>query len=806
MSLDPSSIIKTLGLRWDPTTDEFLYVVNLDNFNEIPTKRSVLSKCAKLYDPLGLLGPVIVIGKLFIQELWKLNLDWDTVLPVDLQKSWLEYLKQLPSLNDLRFNRCITVEGFTEVQVHGFCDASEKAYGACLYLRSTDRKGEIHVSLVCSKSRVAPIKSTSLPRLELCSAHLLAELCENTIHCLKIPISKMYLWSDSMIALSWINTPSHLLETFLANRVAKIQHLTKIENWKHVPTESNPADILSRGVSPSEFVHNSMWSHGPSWLNLNENEWPEKAIPLNETSGLRKPKPIFSFKLTQDEINILTKYNSWQKTIRIVAYCLRFVSNSKIKDVGLRRKTNLSLAELNAAKDKIIRLIQKEVFSNEIHALENNQSISKNSSLISLNPFLDQGIIKVGGRLVLADIPENQKHPIVLPKNHHVTKLIIKNEHLNRLHAGVNATLCGVRESYWPIDGRNTTRHIVRQCTTCFRAKPRDIQYLMGNLPKNRLTFSCPFLNVGVDFCGPFYIKEHRHRNRTKLKTYVAVFVCFATKAVHLELASDLSTEAFLACLKRFFARKGLSQSIHSDNATNFVGTNNEIKELFKTIHETITDEKIGNYLSNKTVSWHFIPPRAPHFGGLWEAAVKSFKFHFVRIAGNSLLTYEQLNTYVTEIESILNSRPLTPLSPDPNDLNPLTPGHFLIGGSLTSLPEEDFRNTSDNRLSCWQLAQKMGHHFWDRWYKEYLNELMSRSKWQAAPDQTTIKPGTLILVKENNQPPMKWPLGRISEIHPGSDGIVRTVTIKTGEGIYKRALKNVCLLPMDKNDMNINQ
>ena len=227
----------------------------------------------------------------------------------------------------------------------------------------------------------------------------------------------------------------------------------------------------------------------------------------------------------------------------------------------------------------------------------------------------------------------------------------------------------------------------------------------MGNLPQNRLKFYRPFLNVGVDFCGPFYTKEHRRRNRTRIKTYVAIFVCFTTKAVHLELANDLTTEAFLACLKRFFSRRGRAQSVYSDNATNFVGANNEIKELFKSINITIQDSKVKDYLSKQGISWHFIPPRAPHFGGLWEAAVKSFKFHFIRVAGNTLLTYEQLHTYVVEIEAILNSRPLTPLSSDPNDLLPLTPGHFLVGSSMTSLPQKDLRNIPEHRLSCWQLA-----------------------------------------------------------------------------------------------------
>ena len=217
--------------------------------------------------------------------------------------------------------------------------------------------------------------------------------------------------------------------------------------------------------------------------------------------------------------------------------------------------------------------------------------------MLSLNPFLENGILKFGARLQYAHLPDNQKHPIVLPKNLHVTRLIIREEHLRKMHAGTQTTLYGIREKYWPISGRNLTRHIIRQCVTCFRAKPRGVEYIMGNLPEHRLQSNRPFLNVCVDYCGPFFIKEKRHRNCNKIKTYVAIFTCFSTKAVHLELAGDLSTEAFLGCSKRFFSRRGKSQTIYSDNATNFLGARNELKELYDSIKIVQTDLKVQDYL-----------------------------------------------------------------------------------------------------------------------------------------------------------------------------------------------------------------
>lgn len=208
-------------------------------------------------------------------------------------------------------------------------------------------------------------------------------------------------------------------------------------------------------------------------------------------------------------------------------------------------------------------------------------------------------------------------------------------------------------------------------------------------------------------------------------------------------------------------------------------------------------NNKVSEYLAYKGIKWRFSPPRSPHFGGLWEAAVKSFKHHFYRVIGEKLFTYEQLITYTTEIEAILNSRPLTPLSSDPNDFQALTPGHFLIGDSLLSTPEQDLTTTRINRLSDWQHIQYMKQHFWQRWSKEYLNLLNTRPKWQQ--NQTSkIEVGKLVLLKEENSRPLRWPLGRIVETFPGKDGIVRVINAETNSGVYKRCIKSVAPLPID--------
>ncbi|XP_077278039.1 uncharacterized protein LOC143906112 [Temnothorax americanus] len=268
-------------------------------------------------------------------------------------------------------------------------------------------------------------------------------------------------------------------------------------------------------------------------------------------------------------------------------------------------------------------------------------------------------------------------------------------------------------------------------------------------------------------------------------------------KAIHLEVVSDLTSYGFLASLRRFVARRGLPEHIYSDNGTNFIGANNQLKKMYALFNSEEHKDHINKFASEHRIVWHFIPPIAPHFGGLWESTVKLFKHHFKRVVGDSLFTFEELNTFVIEVEGILNSRPITSLSSDPNDMMVLTPAHYLIGKPLTTLPEGDLLCVPVNRLSTWQHISKVRQDFWARWYLEYLNELQTRSKW--IKDGPKLNIGTIVLIKDRNLPCTQWLLGRITKLHPGEDGIARTVTIKTAGGELKRAAKYLCPIPVEQ-------
>ena len=334
-------------------------------------------------------------------------------------------------------------------------------------------------------------------------------------------------------------------------------------------------------------------------------------------------------------------------------------------------------------------------------------------------------------------------------------------------------------------------------------AVPNFIQSY-GNLQKRRIQVPLrPFINTGVDYAGPLYHQTSSRRTSRLEKFYICIFVCFASKAVHIELALDLSSEAFLNALKRFIARRGKPQNIYSDNGTNFVGASRQLTELYSLLNAKESKDKLLTYASSESINWHFKPPYAPHQGGLWEAAVKSAKYHLLRVTKDVKLRFEELQTLLIQIEAILNSRPITNISMDADDIRTLTPGHFLIGDSLTSYPEPSFEETPSNRLSRWEHVEQLRQHFWRRWSKEYLHQCQQRTKWLTK--EPPIKINQIVVIQEDNAPPLTWQLGRITEIHPGEDNVVRTVSVQTSKGTYKRNITKICPLPIEP-ESNTNQ
>ncbi|XP_063914797.1 uncharacterized protein LOC135131147 [Zophobas morio] len=739
---DRNDTLRILGLQWNPVSDAFKFTVHI-----LPgkcTKRHLLSSLARIFDPLGILTPLTFFIKHLIQRIWSLKLAWDDAPPNDILRVWNIFARDLSVLNDFSLPRRLLCDNFLSCEIHGFADSSEKGYAAVVYLVFTFASLEPRTQFVCAKSKVAPLKKITIPRLELSAAVLLTRLLNLVcrIYKDKIPFNRLCAWTDSQIVLAWIKSSPHRWKTFVSNRVSFIQEHLLSSSWYYVPSGQNPADLGSRGAYPQELLVSSLWWAGPSFLKFGtplNNMTPSVPVSIQDEERTQSCNAIVTTSLLDDLVNT---HSSLPKIIRILCYVRRFIR-------GMTRPTEstppyITSSEWSEALMTVVRHIQALHFSREIDFLKRGKPLPKGFQ--NLSPFLDdQKILRVGGRLRQGLLPYSKRFPAL--SGHRFTSMLIEYTHRKYLHAGHQTVHYLLVSKMFPYPtGIHSTTH--------------------GGFASFSFSQIKPFLRVGVDYAGPFSITMAKTRGAKTLKAYLCLFICFATKALHLELVSDLTADAFLAALRPFLARRGRCQHIYSDCA-----------------------------VQSEQIHWHFNPPSTPHFGGLWKAGVKSVKTHLVRVIGHQILTYEELFTLVSQVEAMLNSRPLHPVSSDPNDLTALTPGHFLTFSPLIALPEPDLADMPVNRLTRWQLVQSFVKCIWSRWSAEYLHTLHQRSKW-SAERPNSIAVGSLVLIKNELIPPLQWRLALVLLLHPGQDGIVRVVTLKTAGGVLKRPVAKLCPLP----------
>lgn len=788
-NLESPVVVKILGLHWKPSEDVFSYNVNITTSE--CSKRTLLSELARIFDPLGFISPVTFHLKHLIQHLWFIGVGWDEAPSAEFCNKWYAFRREAPELVKLALPRRILVENSVRTELHGFSDASEAGYAAVIYLRQIDANSVVSTSLICSKSKVAPLKRLSIPRLELCGAQLMSKLLAfvSNTYVTNLHVDETFAWIDSSVALQWIRSSPYRWKTFVSNRVSYIQDKIPSNRWFHVRTSDNPADCACRGSKPSEFLSNSLWWKGPSWLSCNSETWPNSSLNVSDLEDIvlsEERKLVLNIVSESDSLDLLlTRFSSLDKIQRILVYCSRFIHNCKNK-----KSSNFGVIqpdELEKAMSCLVKYVQGQSFKEEIDALLNDRLLSK--PFRKLSPFLDErGVLRVGGRLSHSDLPYPSKYPALLPRSHRFTELLITQFHNRYLHPGLQTLQYLLGQQFWILSPKRAIRTCLSKCIRCYRVQPKPLQPIMGNLPSYRVQQVKPFSRTGLDFAGPFSLKMGKIRNAKILKGYLCLFVCLATKAVHLEVVSDLSSEACLAALRRFVSRRGRCIELYSDCGTNFVGAARELNQLASTASVS------------EGIAWKFGPPSAPHFGGVWEAGVKAVKTHLLRVIGEQVLTYEELLTVFTQIEAILNSRPISPISSDPNDLNALTPGHFLTLEPLTALPDRDLTSVPINRLKRWQLIQRLQQDFWARWHLEYLHTLQQKHKWNVDSARSKLGKGTLVLIKNDLLPPLKWSLARIVDTHPGSDGVVRVATVRTANGTFKRPLVKLCPLPFDQH------
>lgn len=794
---------KALGLRWNPKDDIFIFHPIQITSESIPTKRQFLSEISKIFDPLGWLSPVTIKLKIIFQETWKKELGWDEPVPQDISLEWNNIKIDLPNISQFKIPRWIQTHENDIIELHGFCDASTKAY-ACVVYCKIQRNDTTHVTLVAGKSKVVPLKkSQSIPRLELSGALLLSKLMAKIISSLPDFRVLVHGWVDSMAVLGWINGDPERWKPFVANRVKMICEIIPKDRWRYVKSKENPADCASRSLTACHLADHSLWWQGPTWLPHYNHENNPENISYTTTEDLRKRNLVNT--VTADYSNsiikqLLEKCSTYRKLIRVLAYVMKFTDTLVCKK---KCENYLTLQELKRANETLIKHVQKEHFFKEISKLENGEPLSKKSQILNLNPILDaHGILRIGGRLKHSNINFEMKHPIIIPNKSKLADLIIEESHKLVFHGGVKMTTGFIRQKYWILGGNRATKKRLRMCVKCKRNDPILQHQLMGDLPPSRLNPSRPFYHTGVDYTGHVLVKANKGRGIKTTKGYVAVFVCMVTKAIHLEIVSELTASAFIAALRRMAARRGVPGHIYSDQGTNFIGANRILKQEISEIAKTLSSQKNLSTISEMNIEWHFNAPSWPSAGGLWEAAVKSLKHHLKRVVGEQKLTYEEYNTLLSQLEACLNSRPLCPLTEDPEDIDFLTPAHFLASGPNLTILE-----TENDLRTRWYLVQKIYRDIWTRWKNEYLSQLSVRAKWRQV--QKDLNLNDIVVIKDENLPPGKWALGRVVELHPGGDGHVRVVTLRTKNGLIKRPVVKLSLLPTKgsnytPNDTNI--
>ena len=553
----------------------------------------------------------------------------------------------------------------------------------------------------------------------------------------------------------------------------------------------NPADFTTKGESAIQILSSSLWWTAPIWLSPLIHSWPDLSFNNRPDEHcdeliLKELRTVAVNTVVSTETLIdLTKYSNFLKCLRIAAWIKRFVAKAR----KITSETGpLSARELDEAEQYFIRETQIVHFPDEFKSLVSKKSISPNSSIYSLAPFLDENnLIRIKGRFTDSDFTIGEKHPVLLPRDSRLTELIVTHVHNKMLHAGVAATLSKIRQNFWIIKGRQLVKKVIHNCLICRKYSAKPATQLTGQIPRDRLNETPPFYTTGIDFTGPVYVKTEQSIS----KCYIALFTCAVTRAVHLELVSDLSTTKFILALRRFLSRRGNCRIIYSDNAKTFKCANKD----FDYFDKIIKDKKLQDFVSSERISWKFIVELSPWWGGFYERLMRAIKEPLRKILGRAQLTFEELMTVLTEIENVLNQRPLTYVFNDVNEPEPLTPAHFLLVGHNIKYPHHfaELFNTSTSRTTLVKRKMyqtKLLQQIWTKWKTQYLLDLKNFHTFNSPRVKENLKEGDIVLIEGTSKSKFLWDLGRIIQVFKGRDGLVRSCTVKTKNNEIRRPIQ----------------
>ncbi|XP_058444291.1 uncharacterized protein LOC131425967 [Malaya genurostris] len=763
---------RVLGVVWDPTQDMFAFTVQ--HRDEVraylydgkrPTKRIVLSCVMGFFDPLGLLSPFTIHGKIIVQHLWRTGCEWDQLIDENCWAKWNQWTELLPEVESLRIPRCYLGEAVSSsidsLELHIFTDASEHAYGCVAYLRAS-KNGIVHCSLVMSRAKVAPLKRQSIPRLELMAAVLGARMSQTILASHTLQITKTVLWTDSRTVLSWLCSDMYRYKQFVAFRVGEILELTGMPAWRWVPTKQNVADVLTKWGRGPPLQNDAEWRNGSSFLYKSHDQWPsmENTVETDEES-----RGVMLF----HAVVKAEAFSHWTKLVRVTATVVRFIANCRRKMAGqsivtskatknqlrfFKKENNnvqrpLQQDEMYKAEPILWKQAQFDSFPDEMSTMTENlqrkpdqpmKKIERSSCLYKLSPVMDvEGVLRVRGRLEKNEtIPFDKRYPIILSRKHEITRKLIMHLHEKYGHANRETVFNELRQKFWIPNARAAIQQVTKECVWCKVNRCLPSVPMMAPLPVQRITSHLrPFSSVGVDDLGPVEVSV----GRRKEKRWIAVFTCMAVRAVHLEVVHTLTTQSCLMAIRRFACKRGAPEQIFSDNATCFRGADAVMEKTKKKIHSECAEKG-----SSAVTAWHFNPPGTPHMGGVWERMVRSVEEAMRALDDGRKLTDEILATTLAEAEDIINTRPLTYIPQESAEEEAITPNHFLRGTVTNTDKKMDGSvDFADALRDVYKRSRYLADKMLDRWSKEYLPSLTHRAKWME--DQKPIKTGDLVFV-----------------------------------------------------------
>ncbi|XP_052470971.1 uncharacterized protein LOC128027405 [Carassius gibelio] len=820
LDLDKDSlpIERALGLQWCVDSDHFQFNINLSQRPH--TRRGILSVVSSIFDPLGFLAPLILPAKQLLQELCKRGFGWDEPLPQAVVDRWEEWTNNLERIKGFSVARCLKPKGYGTTkcaELHHFADASENGYGSASYIRQANEQDIIHVTFLMGKSRVLPLKSITVPRLELAAAALLVKVDKMLRRELHLPLKPSVFWTDSQTVLKYIRSDTARFKTYVANRVSLIRDNSELSQWRYVRSKDNPADDSSRGLSAGKFMEQRRWMHGPEFLWKPEEGWLEvKALGsvLQDDPEVRRNTTVFTTVVNTESPTdqLISYFSNWIRLLKAVAWYIklkkalrlrikkqkgspsyRVVTRSHSQRASPKLEVSrtkpggqlLTVEDLLEAERSVIFYVQRQAFPAEISTLQMTPpKVKRSSRICRLDPVLDEGILRIGGRMHKSAMPDETKHPCILPKDSHISILLLRHIHERCGHSGRNHMLSELRKKYWINKANSLARKVLSRCVMCRRLKGKAGEQKMADLPVERILPDLPpFTNVGLDYFGPIEVK----RGRSTIKRYGVLFTCMSSRAVHLEVAFSLDTDSCIHALRRFVCRRGQVKHIRSDNGTNLVGAQVELKKALMMLDKS----KIQDALLPDGIEWSFNPPAASHHGGVWERLIRSVRYVLNSTLHQQSIDDEGLQTLFCEVEAILNNRPLSTVSSDPYDLEPLTPNHILLLKTQPIMPPGIFLNSDLYARRRWKQVQYMADLFWHRWTKEYLLLLQERQKWTVVKKNLNV--GDLVLVVDPTAPRGSWPLGRVLETKPDRKGLVRSVKLQTQTSILDRPITKLC-------------